>query len=119
MNVDAASVLRSLKDQWGNTPPSWDKSNDPCGGWDGISCSNSTLRVPAIPWTPNQNSSWGTATVYEKMVANTGSVGSWGTSRNDTSGSKEAWNKIGVSSENETRGLLVFMECQRSSHRIR
>ncbi|XP_022864552.1 probable leucine-rich repeat receptor-like protein kinase At5g49770 isoform X1 [Olea europaea var. sylvestris] len=47
-NPQDAAVLRSLKDQWGNTPPSWDKSDDPCGAWDGITCNNSTLRVTAI-----------------------------------------------------------------------
>lgn len=29
MNIDAAAILRSLKEQWGNTPSSWDKSDDP------------------------------------------------------------------------------------------
>ncbi|GAA0142250.1 transmembrane signal receptor [Lithospermum erythrorhizon] len=41
------SVLRSLKDQWQNTPPSWHKSDDPCGTpWDGVTCNNS--RVTAL-----------------------------------------------------------------------
>lgn len=48
MNVDAAAVLRALKDQWGNMPPSWDKSDDPCGAWDGITCNNATLKVTAM-----------------------------------------------------------------------
>ncbi|GAB4832453.1 hypothetical protein Ancab_006472 [Ancistrocladus abbreviatus] len=34
-------VLQSLKNQWENTPPSWGKSDDPCGApWDGVNCSN-------------------------------------------------------------------------------
>ncbi|XP_031094482.1 probable leucine-rich repeat receptor-like protein kinase At5g49770 [Ipomoea triloba] len=41
------AVLTSLKDQWQNTPPSWDDSDDPCGGsWEGVSCNNS--RVTAL-----------------------------------------------------------------------
>ncbi|XP_073142230.1 leucine-rich repeat receptor protein kinase HPCA1 isoform X2 [Henckelia pumila] len=38
-----AAVLRSLKDQWGNTPPSWDKSDDPCVSWEGVSCNNARV----------------------------------------------------------------------------
>ncbi|XP_073040509.1 LOW QUALITY PROTEIN: leucine-rich repeat receptor protein kinase HPCA1-like [Primulina eburnea] len=38
-----AAVLLSLKGQWGNTPPSWDKSDDPCESWDGVSCDNSRV----------------------------------------------------------------------------
>ncbi|XP_059640750.1 leucine-rich repeat receptor protein kinase HPCA1 [Cornus florida] len=42
-----AVVLRSLKDQWQHTPPSWDKSDDPCGrAWEGVMCNNS--RVTAL-----------------------------------------------------------------------
>ncbi|XP_074369253.1 leucine-rich repeat receptor protein kinase HPCA1-like [Apium graveolens] len=38
------AVLRSLKDEWKNTPPSWENSDDPCGkAWDGISCYNSRV----------------------------------------------------------------------------
>ncbi|KAI5419053.1 leucine-rich repeat receptor protein kinase HPCA1 [Lathyrus oleraceus] len=38
------SALRSLKDIWKNTPPSWDKSDDPCGApWDGVTCSKSRV----------------------------------------------------------------------------
>ncbi|XP_027120030.1 leucine-rich repeat receptor protein kinase HPCA1 [Coffea arabica] len=41
------AVLRSLKDQWQNTPPNWGKSDDPCGDpWEGVSCNNS--RVTAL-----------------------------------------------------------------------
>lgn len=41
------SALRSLKDQWQNTPPSWGKSDDPCGApWEGVTCNNS--RVTAL-----------------------------------------------------------------------
>ncbi|CAI9759276.1 unnamed protein product [Fraxinus pennsylvanica] len=47
-NPQDAAVLRALKDQWENMPPSWDKSDDPCGAWDGITCNNATLRVTAI-----------------------------------------------------------------------
>ncbi|GFY93141.1 leucine-rich repeat protein kinase family protein [Actinidia rufa] len=37
-------ALRSLKDQWKNTPPSWDKSGDPCGApWEGVTCNNSRV----------------------------------------------------------------------------
>ncbi|KAK4487885.1 hypothetical protein RD792_003623 [Penstemon davidsonii] len=39
----SGAALRSLKDQWGNTPPSWDQSNDPCANWDGVSCNNSRI----------------------------------------------------------------------------
>ncbi|XP_075513609.1 leucine-rich repeat receptor protein kinase HPCA1-like isoform X2 [Primulina tabacum] len=42
-NPQDAAVLRSLKDQWGNTPPSWDKSDDPCVSWEGVSCNNSRV----------------------------------------------------------------------------
>ncbi|PIN10381.1 Extracellular matrix protein slit [Handroanthus impetiginosus] len=42
-NSQDAAVLRSLKDQWGNTPPSWDKSDDPCAAWEGIICSDSRI----------------------------------------------------------------------------
>ncbi|XP_019423250.1 PREDICTED: probable leucine-rich repeat receptor-like protein kinase At5g49770 isoform X2 [Lupinus angustifolius] len=39
-----ASVLQSLKDIWQNTPPSWDKSNDPCGSpWEGVACNKSRV----------------------------------------------------------------------------
>ncbi|KAH0753329.1 hypothetical protein KY285_006477 [Solanum tuberosum] len=41
------TILRSLKDQWENTPPSWQKSDDPCGtSWEGVTCNNS--RVTAL-----------------------------------------------------------------------
>ncbi|KAL8099389.1 leucine-rich repeat receptor protein kinase HPCA1 [Apium graveolens] len=41
------AILRSLKDQWQNTPPSWGKSNDPCGkAWEGVTCEKS--RVTAL-----------------------------------------------------------------------
>ncbi|KAF5773678.1 putative protein kinase RLK-Pelle-LRR-VIII-1 family [Helianthus annuus] len=33
--------LRALKDDWKNTPPSWDHSSDSCdSSWEGISCTN-------------------------------------------------------------------------------
>ncbi|KAA8517588.1 hypothetical protein F0562_015062 [Nyssa sinensis] len=39
-----AAALRSLKDQWQNTPPSWRKSDDPCGApWEGVTCNNSRV----------------------------------------------------------------------------
>ncbi|XLS43908.1 hypothetical protein HN51_000773, partial [Arachis hypogaea] len=39
-----AAVLRSLKDIWVNTPPSWDKSDDPCGApWEGVTCNKSRV----------------------------------------------------------------------------
>ncbi|XP_058210914.1 leucine-rich repeat receptor protein kinase HPCA1 [Rhododendron vialii] len=42
-----AAALRSLNDQWRNTPPSWKKSGDPCGApWEGVTCNNS--RVSAL-----------------------------------------------------------------------
>ncbi|XP_057969936.1 leucine-rich repeat receptor protein kinase HPCA1 isoform X2 [Malania oleifera] len=47
-----AAALRSLKDQWQHTPPSWDNSDDPCGApWDGVICSGSrvtTLRLSTM-----------------------------------------------------------------------
>ncbi|KAK3027514.1 hypothetical protein RJ639_040229 [Escallonia herrerae] len=37
----------SLKGQWQNAPPSWGKSDDPCGApWEGVACNNS--RVTAL-----------------------------------------------------------------------
>ncbi|KAL2227850.1 probable leucine-rich repeat receptor-like protein kinase At5g49770 [Sesamum indicum] len=42
-NAQDAAVLRSLKDEWGNTPPSWDRSNDPCAAWEGVTCNNSRV----------------------------------------------------------------------------
>ncbi|XP_057417146.1 leucine-rich repeat receptor protein kinase HPCA1 [Lotus japonicus] len=37
-------ALRSLKDIWQNTPPSWDKSADPCGErWEGVTCNKSRV----------------------------------------------------------------------------
>lgn len=44
---DAAAALRSLKDEWTNTPPSWDNSGDPCTSWDGVVCNNSS-RVTSL-----------------------------------------------------------------------
>ncbi|KAK4742522.1 hypothetical protein SAY87_000523 [Trapa incisa] len=42
-----ASVLQSLKTIWQKTPPSWDKSNDPCGlPWEGVTCKD--WRVTAL-----------------------------------------------------------------------
>ena len=41
MILSAAFVLHSLKDQWQQTPPSWDTSNDPCDSkWEGIVCND-------------------------------------------------------------------------------
>jgi len=40
----AVVALRSLKDVWQNTPPSWDKSDDPCGApWEGVTCNKSRV----------------------------------------------------------------------------
>ncbi|XP_044508939.1 leucine-rich repeat receptor protein kinase HPCA1-like [Mangifera indica] len=47
-NGDAA-VLKSLKDSWQNTPPSWQNSSDPCTSWHGVSCQSS--RVAALELT--------------------------------------------------------------------
>ncbi|KAL6132885.1 hypothetical protein ACLB2K_065124 [Fragaria x ananassa] len=42
-----ASVLQTLKVSWKNTPPSWDKSSDPCGfPWEGVQCTGA--RVTAL-----------------------------------------------------------------------
>ncbi|KAL2549323.1 Leucine-rich repeat protein kinase family protein [Forsythia ovata] len=46
-NPQDAALLLSLKDQWGNTPSSWNISDDPCGAWDGITCNNDS-RVTAL-----------------------------------------------------------------------
>ncbi|KAK1434553.1 hypothetical protein QVD17_00300 [Tagetes erecta] len=43
---DDATYLRALTNDWRNTPPNWDDNSDPCGGWDGITCTNS--RVTSI-----------------------------------------------------------------------
>ncbi|KAM1386966.1 hypothetical protein PS1_033352 [Malus domestica] len=46
-HIDDASALQSLRQTWSNVPPSWDKSNDPCGErWEGITCNSS--RVTAL-----------------------------------------------------------------------
>ncbi|CAK9177716.1 unnamed protein product, partial [Ilex paraguariensis] len=38
------AVLRTLKDQWQNTPPSRGKTDDACGTpWEGVTCENSTV----------------------------------------------------------------------------
>ncbi|XP_011084699.1 probable leucine-rich repeat receptor-like protein kinase At5g49770 [Sesamum indicum] len=42
-NPQDAAVLRSLKDQLGGTPPSWDNSDDPCADWEGVACNNSKV----------------------------------------------------------------------------
>ncbi|KAK7346240.1 hypothetical protein VNO80_20755 [Phaseolus coccineus] len=37
-------ALRSLKDEWQNTPHSWDRSDDPCGApWEGVTCNKSRV----------------------------------------------------------------------------
>ncbi|KAM1353547.1 hypothetical protein ACFX2H_033023 [Malus domestica] len=47
-----AAVLQSLKGAWQNTPPSWDKSNDPCGlHWDGVTCNGSRVSALALSST--------------------------------------------------------------------
>ncbi|XP_010537840.1 PREDICTED: probable leucine-rich repeat receptor-like protein kinase At5g49770 [Tarenaya hassleriana] len=39
-----AAAMRSLMDQWENTPPSWRESDDPCGTpWEGVTCNNSRI----------------------------------------------------------------------------
>ncbi|XP_024009036.1 probable leucine-rich repeat receptor-like protein kinase At5g49770 isoform X2 [Eutrema salsugineum] len=39
-----AAAIRSLMDQWDNTPPSWGGSDDPCGTpWEGVSCNDSRI----------------------------------------------------------------------------
>ncbi|KAF8411901.1 hypothetical protein HHK36_004459 [Tetracentron sinense] len=44
---DDVTTLRSLMAEWENTPPTWGKSNDPCGEpWEGVTCKNS--RVTAL-----------------------------------------------------------------------
>ncbi|KAL0403403.1 UNVERIFIED_CONTAM: putative leucine-rich repeat receptor-like protein kinase [Sesamum radiatum] len=40
---EPSAVLRSLKDQLGGTPPSWDNSDDPCADWEGVACNNSRV----------------------------------------------------------------------------
>nr|XP_043621506.1 leucine-rich repeat receptor protein kinase HPCA1-like [Erigeron canadensis] len=40
------TYMRALKDEWDNTPPSWEGSSDPCNGWEGIRCTNG--RVTSI-----------------------------------------------------------------------
>ncbi|CAI9293028.1 unnamed protein product [Lactuca saligna] len=41
-NPGDAEVLRALKDQWQNTPPSWKRSNDPCS-WEGVNCTDTRV----------------------------------------------------------------------------
>ncbi|KAF8411894.1 hypothetical protein HHK36_004452 [Tetracentron sinense] len=51
-DTNDVSVLRSLMMEWHNTPPSWGKSNDPCGTpWEGVTCKNS--RVIALDLSSN------------------------------------------------------------------
>ncbi|WOK95894.1 putative leucine-rich repeat receptor-like protein kinase [Canna indica] len=46
-NQQDAAALRSLMNEWQNTPPSWGTTDDPCGTpWEGVSCSDS--RVTAL-----------------------------------------------------------------------
>ncbi|EXC35197.1 putative leucine-rich repeat receptor-like protein kinase [Morus notabilis] len=46
-NPNDVAVLHSLKEAWENTPPSWEESDDPCGGqWEGVKCNDS--RVTAL-----------------------------------------------------------------------
>ncbi|XP_071740760.1 leucine-rich repeat receptor protein kinase HPCA1-like [Rutidosis leptorrhynchoides] len=47
-NPGDAEVLRALKNQWQNTPPSWRTSNDPCS-WEGVNCTNN--RVIALSFS--------------------------------------------------------------------
>ncbi|KAF5738437.1 leucine-rich repeat receptor-like protein kinase [Tripterygium wilfordii] len=43
-NAGDAAALKSLKNSWQNTPPSWQQSDDPCGfPWDGVTCKNSRV----------------------------------------------------------------------------
>ncbi|XP_012573816.1 leucine-rich repeat receptor protein kinase HPCA1-like isoform X2 [Cicer arietinum] len=43
-NPQDVAALRSLKDIWKNTPPSWDRSDDPCEApWEGVTCSKSRV----------------------------------------------------------------------------
>ncbi|ONK62747.1 uncharacterized protein A4U43_C07F7720 [Asparagus officinalis] len=43
-NPQDAVALRSLMDLWENTPPSWGRSDDPCGApWDGVICTESRI----------------------------------------------------------------------------
>ncbi|KAJ6831611.1 putative leucine-rich repeat receptor-like protein kinase family protein isoform X1 [Iris pallida] len=45
-----AVILRSLMSEWQNTPPSWGKSNDPCGApWDGVVCNGSRVTMLKLP----------------------------------------------------------------------
>ncbi|KAB5574527.1 hypothetical protein DKX38_001721 [Salix brachista] len=40
---DDSTVMSNLKDEWGNTPGTWEGA-DPCGGnWEGITCDNSRV----------------------------------------------------------------------------
>ncbi|KAA3484399.1 putative leucine-rich repeat receptor-like protein kinase [Gossypium australe] len=49
-----AATLQSLKDSWQNTPPNWDKSDDPCGApWEGVTCNSS--RVTALDLSFNRD----------------------------------------------------------------
>lgn len=42
--ANPASVLQTLKVSWKNTPPSWDKSSDPCGfPWEGVQCTGARV----------------------------------------------------------------------------
>ncbi|KAK4748127.1 hypothetical protein SAY87_014713 [Trapa incisa] len=43
-NIGDLTALNSLKSVWKNVPPSWTRSNDPCGSpWEGVTCNNSRV----------------------------------------------------------------------------
>ncbi|XP_038980381.1 probable leucine-rich repeat receptor-like protein kinase At5g49770 isoform X2 [Phoenix dactylifera] len=45
-NPSDVAALRSLANQWKNTPPNWGQSDDPCGTpWEGVTCNNSRVTV--------------------------------------------------------------------------
>ncbi|KAG6518392.1 hypothetical protein ZIOFF_021867 [Zingiber officinale] len=46
-------ALRSLSGEWKNGPLSWRHSDDPCGNWDGVNCSNS-IRVTELDFSNNK-----------------------------------------------------------------
>ncbi|KAK4744528.1 hypothetical protein SAY87_010840 [Trapa incisa] len=43
-NIDDFNAITSLKSTWENVPPTWHKSDDPCGlPWEGVTCNESRI----------------------------------------------------------------------------
>ncbi|XP_010252232.1 PREDICTED: probable leucine-rich repeat receptor-like protein kinase At5g49770 [Nelumbo nucifera] len=48
-DTEDVAALRSLMSHWQNIPPSWGKTDDPCGTpWEGVSCRNSRITALSL-----------------------------------------------------------------------